>query len=159
MINTRNIFSFLWQMNNSVTTGPKCPISYNQVQKQIYIFADIFAFLKIWKNTFISFIYKALIFLFYSFLLSFPCLIFLSFPLLFKFIEITLWHGCSPVNLLHIFSTPFSWNTSEWLLLHFKFKKLWSSVYRTVLVKQYISKTHCFIWYGVLFIYWCKNSF
>ena len=24
-----------------------------------------------------------------------------------SFIEITLWHGCSPVNLLHIFRTPF----------------------------------------------------
>ena len=25
-----------------------------------------------------------------------------------NFIEITLWHGCSPVNMLHIFRTPFS---------------------------------------------------
>ena len=25
-----------------------------------------------------------------------------------NFIEITLWYGCSPVNLLHIFRTPFS---------------------------------------------------
>ena len=24
-----------------------------------------------------------------------------------NFIEITLWHGCSPVNFLHIFRTPF----------------------------------------------------
>ena len=23
------------------------------------------------------------------------------------FVEISLWHGCSPVNLLHIFRTPF----------------------------------------------------
>ena len=34
-----------------------------------------------------------------------------------NFIEIALWHGCSPVNLLHIFRTPFSKNTSGWLLL------------------------------------------
>ena len=34
-----------------------------------------------------------------------------------NFIEITLWHGCSPVNLLHIFRTPFPRNTSGWLLL------------------------------------------
>ena len=34
-----------------------------------------------------------------------------------NFIEITLRHGCSPVNLLHIFRTPFSKNTSGWLLL------------------------------------------
>ena len=34
------------------------------------------------------------------------------------FIEITLQHGYSPVNLLHIFRTPFSKNTSGRLLLH-----------------------------------------
>ena len=34
-----------------------------------------------------------------------------------NFIEITLRHGCSPVNLLHIFRTPFPRNTSGWLLL------------------------------------------
>ena len=34
-----------------------------------------------------------------------------------NFIEVTLRHECSPVNLLHIFRTLFSRNTSEWLLL------------------------------------------
>ena len=34
-----------------------------------------------------------------------------------NFIETTIWHGCSPVNLLHIFRTPFTKNTSGWLLL------------------------------------------
>ena len=34
-----------------------------------------------------------------------------------NFIEITLQHGCSPVNLLHIFRTPFVKNKSGWLLL------------------------------------------
>ena len=34
-----------------------------------------------------------------------------------NFIEITLWDGCSPVYLLHIFRTPFPKNTSEWLHL------------------------------------------
>ena len=29
-----------------------------------------------------------------------------------NFIEITLRHGCSPVNLLHIFRTPFAKKTS-----------------------------------------------
>ena len=33
-------------------------------------------------------------------------------------IEIALRHGCSPVNLLHIFRTPFSENTSGGLLLN-----------------------------------------
>ena len=35
-----------------------------------------------------------------------------------NFIEIALWHGCSPVNLLHIFTTPFPKNTSGRLLLN-----------------------------------------
>ena len=39
--------------------------------------------------------------------------------LLCNFIEITLCHRCSPVNLLHIFRTPFPKNTSGWLLLTF----------------------------------------
>ena len=34
-----------------------------------------------------------------------------SIKLLCNFIEITPWHGCSPVNLLLIFRTPFSKNT------------------------------------------------
>ena len=33
-----------------------------------------------------------------------------------NFIEITLRHGCSPVNLLQIFRTSFTKNTSGWLL-------------------------------------------
>ena len=42
-----------------------------------------------------------------------------------KFLKITLRHGCSPVNLLYIFRTPFSRITSGWLLLyrHLKIKK------------------------------------
>ena len=34
-----------------------------------------------------------------------------------NFIEIKLRHRCSPVNLLHIFETLFTKNTSGWLLL------------------------------------------
>ena len=34
-----------------------------------------------------------------------------------NFIEIALWHECSPVNLLHIFRIPFPKNTSDVLLL------------------------------------------
>ena len=34
-----------------------------------------------------------------------------------NFFEITLWYGCSHVNLLHIFRTPFPKNTAGWLLL------------------------------------------
>ena len=43
----------------------------------------------------------------------------ISIKLQSKFIEITLQHGCSPVNLLHIFRTPFLKNTSWRLLVHF----------------------------------------
>ena len=35
-----------------------------------------------------------------------------------NFIEIALRHGCSPVNLLHIFRTPFPKNTTGVLVLH-----------------------------------------
>ena len=41
----------------------------------------------------------------------------ISIKLQSNFIEITLRHGCSPVNLLHIFRTCFYKNTSWWLLL------------------------------------------
>ena len=34
-----------------------------------------------------------------------------------NFIEVARQHGCSPVNLLHIFTTPFSKSMSEGLLL------------------------------------------
>ena len=43
----------------------------------------------------------------------------ISIKLLCNFIGIALRHGCSPVNLLDIFRTPFPKNISEWLLLVF----------------------------------------
>ena len=45
----------------------------------------------------------------------------ISIKLQSNFIEITRRHGCSPVNLLHFFRTPFPMNTSEGLLLHILF--------------------------------------
>ena len=47
-----------------------------------------------------------------------PYRIVISIKLLSNFIEITFQHGCSPVNLLHIFRTPFLKDTSGRLLLH-----------------------------------------
>ena len=41
----------------------------------------------------------------------------ISIKLLCNFIKITVPHGCSPVNLLHIFRTPFPKNTYKGLLL------------------------------------------
>ena len=46
-----------------------------------------------------------------------PCRSWISIKLLCNFIEISLWHWCSRVNLLHIFRTPFFKNTSHELLL------------------------------------------
>ena len=48
-----------------------------------------------------------------------PCRSVITINFQSNFIEITLWHGCSPVNLLHIFRTLFSRNTSGGLLLQY----------------------------------------
>ena len=48
----------------------------------------------------------------------------ISIKLLCYFIEVVLRHGCSPVNLLHIFRTPCLKNTSGWLLLLYLCAKL-----------------------------------
>ena len=47
-----------------------------------------------------------------------PCWSVISIKLLCNFIEITLRNECSPVNLLHIFRTPFLKNTSGRLLIN-----------------------------------------
>ena len=47
-----------------------------------------------------------------------PCGSAISIKLLCNSIEIALRHGCSPVNLLHIFRITFSKNTSNGLLLY-----------------------------------------
>ena len=52
------------------------------------------------------------------------------------FIEITPRHGCSPVNLLHVFRTPFPRDTSEKLLL--KSAKTFDNNYRPVKVHYQI---------------------
>ena len=48
-----------------------------------------------------------------------PCRSVISIKLVCNFIEITLWHGCSAVNLLHIFRRSLPRNTPAWLLLKF----------------------------------------
>ena len=55
----------------------------------------------------------------------------ISVKLLCKFIEIALWHECSPVNLLYSFRTPFPKDTSGRLLpflqiLEFPINLFWS---------------------------------
>ena len=54
-----------------------------------------------------------------------PCRNVISIKLQSNFIEITLRHECSPVNLLHIFIKPFTKNTSERLLLCLSFRVCW----------------------------------
>ena len=49
-----------------------------------------------------------------------PCQSAISINLQNNFIEITLRHGCSPVNLLHIFRTPFYNYTYGGLLLNLR---------------------------------------
>ena len=60
-----------------------------------------------------------------------PCRSVISIKLLCNFTEITLRHGCSPKNLLNIFRTPFSKNTSAWLLLNIKKSAKRSSFFTT----------------------------
>ena len=48
-----------------------------------------------------------------------PCRSVISIKLQCIFIEITLRHGCCPVNLVHIFRIPFPKNTAGWQLLIF----------------------------------------
>ena len=61
-----------------------------------------------------------------------PCRSAISIKLQSNFIEITLRHGCSPVNLLPYFRTPFTKKISGWLLLYIapSFQKtLWQSLF------------------------------
>ena len=52
---------------------------------------------------------------------DYPCQRVISIKFQSNFIEITPRHGCSPVNLLHIFRTPFPNNISGGLLLYVQF--------------------------------------
>ena len=61
---------------------------------------------------------KGLLKIFSKFTEEHPCRSAISIKLQNNFFEITLWHGCSPVNLRPIFRTPFYKNTSGWLLLY-----------------------------------------
>ena len=62
---------------------------------------------------------------------EYPCRSVISIKLLCNFTEITLRHGCSPVNLLHIFRTPFTENTSGRLLLYYSILTWTKSKYFT----------------------------
>ena len=78
-----------------------------------------------------------------------PCRSVISIKLQSNFIESTLWHGCCPVNLLHIFRrTAFSKNTSGGLLLEsvaawMKMFLLMATAYINVIEKQTKVKVFC----------------
>ena len=55
-----------------------------------------------------------------------------SIKLLCNFVEITLRHGCFPVNLQRIFRTPFTKNTSGRLLLYVKICIFWKCLQYTI---------------------------
>ena len=64
-----------------------------------------------------------------------PCQSVILIKLLFNFIEIALWHGCSSVVLLHIFRTSFHKNTSGELLLNqvqFSDHLIWQNVLQQI---------------------------
>ena len=72
----------------------------------------------------------------------------ISVKLLFNFIEITLWHVCSPVNLL---CTPFNNNTSRGLFLCF---------IRKTAIQTFVFKPSCLsssvIWFNKSFLFLAK---
>ena len=57
-----------------------------------------------------------------------PCRSVVSMKLLCNFIETTFRHGCSPVNLLHIFRTPFLKNLLDLMSLDYVFN---TKIYNT----------------------------
>ena len=65
------------------------------------------------------FLRKGVLKIYSKFTWEHPCRSVISIKLQSNFIEITLRHGCSLVNLLHIFRKPFLRSTSGWLLLNF----------------------------------------
>ena len=68
-----------------------------------------------------------------------PCRSVISIKLLCNFLEIKLRNACSPVNLLHIFRTTFTKNTSGWLLLEFVLiDYTLAQVKQTILCLQYL---------------------
>ena len=79
---------------------------------------------------------------------EYPCRSVISTKLQSNLIEITIRHGFSPVNLLHIFRTPLSENTSGWLLLN-ELTHLRAIVFRLswigVNISQFFSHRFCVV--------------
>ena len=59
-------------------------------------------------------------------------------------LKIILRYGCFPVNLLHIFRTPFLKNTSGWLLLYIICRERWTQICAVPLANQLRAVTDTF---------------
>ena len=89
------------------------------IMNRIY-FALVFLFKKLFRSSQTEvFLRKGLLKICSKFTGEHPCQSVIPIKLQSNFIEITLRHGCSTVNLLHIFRTPFPRNTCGWLLLNY----------------------------------------
>ena len=78
----------------------------------------------------------------------------ISIELLFNFIEITLRHGCPPVNLLHISRTPFYKNTSGGPFLPILLALTWELV---LIVRWYLHHWIVIKWkegYWLILLWW-----
>ena len=86
-----------------------------------------------------------------------PCRNVISINLQSNFIKITLRHGCSPVNLQHIFRTPFPKSTSEWLLLikYFSIKWCHTCIYLTYRMKNFLLNTYYTLIRGKITVFGC----
>ena len=67
-----------------------------------------------------------------------------------NFIEITLRHGCSPVNLLHILGTPFPKNTSEGCFCFAQFDLI--QVQEALKTYSICEKSMCYIKFELLLL-------
>ena len=78
----------------------------------------------------------------------------ISINLLYNFIEITLRHGCSSVNLLHISRTPFTKNTSEWFihLINILFRNLKPTRFLETLHIMLTRFVNFQIFFGIMYI-------
>ena len=66
-----------------------------------------------------------------------PCRSSISVKLFCNFIEITFRRGCSPVNLEHIFRSPFLKNTFGWLLLNYWFTEFINKILKNIYVLEF----------------------
>ena len=106
-IDNRNIFI----LQNTNTAGKTCNGSSVYCPKSLLVSMNKSSHLEV-------FLGKGVLKLRSKFTGEYPCRSAIQIKFRSNIIEIALRHGCSPVNLLHIFRTPFLKNTSGRLLLH-----------------------------------------